>query len=367
MAVNFGQLLTNMKKINASDLHIKSGSKPIYRINGELVPINHPLITKEEVSAIVKKILPEKLWDDLKKDGSCDFAFSIDPQTRFRTNTFYQKGTLSISLRRLQYEDLTFEKLGLPKVMDKISKYNRGMVLITGPTGTGKSTTMASLLDVINTNRAEHIVTIEDPIEFVFIDKKSLVEQREIGIDSRSFEEGLRHALRQDPDVILIGEMRDRETIQIAIRAAMTGHLVISTLHTINAVHTISRMVKYFRTEEQDSVRNEIATALKAVISQRLVPTKDAKSRVPCVEVMIVNDTVRKLIRENRVEDIEQIIRNQQDEMQSFDQSLAGLFNVGKIDLETGEQYSDDINSFKRLCKGVSAGTDRSGILSGFE
>jgi twitching motility protein PilT len=366
MAINFGQLLTNMEKINASDLHIKSGCKPIYRINGKLVPINHPAISKEEVTAIVNKILPEKLQERLKKEGSCDFAFSIDATTRFRTNAFYQKGTLSIALRRLQYQDLSFERLGLPIVLNNICKYKRGMILITGPTGTGKSTTMAAILENINSTRAEHIITIEDPIEFVFLDKMSVIEQREIGIDARSFDESLRHALRQDPDVILIGEMRDRETIQIAIRAAMTGHLVISTLHTINAVHTVSRIVKYFPPEEQASLRNELATCLKSVISQRLIETVEKKNRVPCMEVMIVNDTVRKLIRENRIEDIEQIIRNGQDDMQSFDLSLSQLVKEGKISMETGEEYADDIPGFRRLCKGVASSTDRSGILAGF-
>ena len=366
MAVNFGQLLSNMKTVGASDLHIKSGAPPVYRIMGKLTPINHPPISKEEVGAIVAKIMPEKMKDLLQKDGSCDFAFSIDAATRFRTNAYYQKGALNIALRRLQYEDLSFERLGLPTVLANIGKLKRGMVLTTGPTGTGKSTTMAAIVDYINNTRAEHIITIEDPIEFVHKDKLSLVEQREIGLDARSFEEGLRHALRQDPNVIMIGEMRDRETIQIAIRAAMTGHLVISTLHTINAVHTVSRMVKYFSVEEQDSMRNEIATALKAVVSQRLVPTKDGKGRIPCVEVMIVNDIVRKLIMENRILDIEQVIRNGVDEMQSFDQSLAHLCRAGKISMETGEEYSDDIAGYRRLCKGVSAGTDRAGLIGGF-
>jgi len=366
MAVNFGQLLSNMKTVNASDLHIKSGCCPIYRINGKLTPINHPAIIKEEVSAIIAKILPEKLKDTLTRDGSVDFAFSIDPATRFRTNAYYQKGVLSIALRRLQYEDLSFEKLGLPQVMNNLAKLKRGMVLITGPTGTGKSTTMAAFIDVINAIRAEHIITIEDPIEFVFKDRLSLVEQREIGLDATSFEEALRHALRQDPDVIMIGEMRDRETIEIAIRAAMTGHLVISTLHTISAVHTISRIVKYFSPVEQETLRNELATALRGVVSQRLVPTTDGKSRVPCVEVMIVNDVVRNLIRENRIADIEQVIKNGLDEMQSFDQSLSQQVRAGRITMETGDQYADDIAGFRRLCKGIVASTDRSGIIAGF-
>lgn len=367
MPVNFGQLLTNMKKLEASDLHIKSGSPPIYRIHGNLRSVkDHPPVKKEEVVAIVNKILPEKLQGYLHDHGACDFAFSIDAQTRFRTNAFYQKGSLSISLRRLQYEELDFNKLGLPDVLYEIAKYKRGMILTTGPTGTGKSTTMATLIESVNTHRAEHIITIEDPIEFVYKDKKSLIEQREVGLDARNFEEALRHALRQDPDVILIGEMRDRETIQIAIRAAMTGHLVISTLHTINAVHTVERMVKYFRQEEQASMRSEIATCLRAVISQRLIQNKDKNDRVPCVEVMICNDMVKKLIRENRIPDIEQIIRNGVDNMQSFDQSLAKLVNDQKIALEVAEEYADDVPSFRRMVKGVYAGTDKSGILGGF-
>jgi twitching motility protein PilT len=366
MAVNFGQLLTNMDKVNASDLHIKAGCPPIYRVNGTLVTIKHPPITKEEVTAIVNKIMPEKLAEHLKEDGACDFAFSINPITRFRTNAFYQKGSLSIALRRLKYRDLSFEILELPKVMHAFTDYKRGMILTTGPTGTGKSTTMAALIEEINTKRAEHILTIEDPIEFVYKDKKSLIEQREIGMDASSFEQSLRHALRQDPDVILIGEMRDKVTIQIAIRAAMTGHLVISTLHTISAVHTVARIVKYFPSEEQESIRGELSTCLRAVISQRLIPTADGKGRVPCVEVMIVNGIVKKLILDNRIVDIEQIIRNGQDGMQSFDQSLGFLVKAEKITMATGEDYCDDVAGFRRLCKGVSAGTDKSGILAGF-
>jgi len=367
MAVNFGQLLTNMNKIDASDLHIKSGTKPIYRINGKLVTIDkHSIITKEEVSAIVNKILPEKLKHKLKKHGACDFAFSIDPMTRFRTNAFFQRGMLSISLRRLIYKNLTYERLGLPPILNTISAYRRGMILTTGPTGTGKSTTIASIIEYINNTRSEHIVTIEDPIEFSFEDKKSLIEQREIGLDAQTFEEAVRHALRQDPDVILIGEMRDRETIQNAIRAGMTGHLVISTLHTINAVHTVNRVLKYFPPEEQGPMRGEIAACLRSVISQRLVEISEGHGRVPCVEIMIVNDTVKKLIREDRIEDIEQIIRNGQDGMQSFDQSLAQLVKAQKISMEVAEIYSDDVAALRRLCKGVSAGTDRSSILAGF-
>ncbi len=366
MGANFSELLKQMETMGASDIHLKTGAVPIYRVNGQLVPIKHPPLTKEEVAAIVEKIVPNKLQEFLKRDGSVDFAFSIDPTTRFRSNAFYQRGTLSLSLRRLQYEHLSFDDLTLPPDLSKISEYRRGMILITGPTGTGKSTTMAAIVDYINSTRKEHILTIEDPIEFLHKDKMSLIEQREIGIDARSFDQSLRHTLRQDPDVILIGEMRDRETITIAIRAAMTGHLVISTLHTINAVQTVNRIINYFPTDEQHLLRSDLGIALKAVISQRLVPATDNQGRVPCAEVMIVNDIVRKLMREDRIDDMVQVIKNRGEGMQTFDQSLVDLHNKKLINLETGMLYAEDVPGFKRIVGGAYAGDDRSRIIGGF-
>jgi twitching motility protein PilT len=364
MAVNFSQLLLNMEKMNASDIHLKVGAPPVYRVYGELIPFDHPPVTKEEVNGIVDKIVPEKLKQRLAKEGAVDFAFSIDQKTRFRSNAFYQRGTLSLALRRLAYEDLGFEELKLPPIIAEIAKARRGMVLLTGPTGTGKSTTMAAIIDYINTTRREHIITIEDPIEFIHRDKMSLIEQREIGLDARSFDEALRHTLREDPNVILIGEMRDRETINIAIRAAMTGHLLISTLHTINAVQTVDRILKYFGVEEQAGLRSELCIALKAVISQRLVPAADGAGRVPCVEIMVVNEMIRKLIRENRVEDMEQVIKNNMDGMQTFDQSLQDLLKRKLITLDTGTAHAEDVLAFKRMAAGGVAGDDRSRIIS---
>jgi twitching motility protein PilT len=295
-----------------------------------------------------------------------DFAFSIDAKTRFRSNAFYQRGTPSLALRRLQYENLGFEDLNLPPAIAEVAKARRGMVLITGPTGTGKSTTMAAIIDYINSSRREHIITIEDPIEFIHRDKMSLVEQREIGLDARTFDEALRHTLREDPNVILIGEMRDRETINIAIRAAMTGHLVISTLHTINAVQTIDRILKYYNVQEQAGLRSELAVALKAAVSQRLVPAAEGKGRVPCVEIMFVNDMIRKLIRENRVEDMMQVIKNNMDGMQTFDQSLLDLLKRKLIKPETGLTHAEDVSAFKRMAAGGVSGDDRSRIISSF-
>lgn len=363
MPVNFSQLLLDMVKNGASDLHLKAGAVPVYRINGELVPVNHPPLKKEEISAFVEKILPERHKNTLSEMRSVDFGFSIDPVNRFRTNVFYQRGTLSISMRRLQYEHLSFEELNLPPKIKEIADYKRGMILLTGPAGTGKSTTMAAIIDHINATRREHIITIEDPIEFIHRDKMSLIEQREIGVDAVSFERALRDAIRSDPDVILIGEMRDKDTIAIAVRAAMTGHLVISTLHTINAVQTINRIINYFDPAEQFLLREEMAAALKAVIAQRLVPKRDDKGRVPCVEIMIVNDIVRKLLHENRIEDIEQVIRNATDGMQTFDLSLIDLVKRNLITVDTGIEYAEDVAKFKRSIVGIVAGDDRSRIL----
>ncbi|MCX7766292.1 MAG: PilT/PilU family type 4a pilus ATPase [Candidatus Sumerlaeia bacterium] len=364
MPVNFSQLLLDMVKVNASDLHLKTGAVPVYRINGELIPVDHPPLKKEEIAAFVEKIIPERHKKTLEEMRSVDFGFSIDPINRFRTNVFYQRGTLSVAMRRLQYEHLGFEELNLPPIIKTIGNYKRGMVLVTGPTGTGKSTTMAALVDYINSTRREHIITIEDPIEFIHKDKMSLVEQREIGVDAVTFERALRDAMRSDPDVILIGEMRDKDTITIAVRAAMTGHLVISTLHTINAVQTVNRIINYFDPDEQPILRDELATALRAVVAQRLVPRGDGKGRVPCVEIMIVNDMVRKLMRENRIADIEQVIRNAVDGMQSFDMSLVDLVKRGMVSVEVGLEYAEDVPRFKRQMVGIVAGDDRSRILS---
>jgi twitching motility protein PilT len=225
---------------------------------------------------------------------------------------------------------------------------------------------MAAVLDYVNSNRKEHIITIEDPIEFLHRDKKSLVDQREIGIDCPNFEEGLRNALRQDPDVILVGEMRDRTTIAIGMQAAMTGHLVISTLHTTSAVHTVNRILQFYKHEEQDAMREELAGALRAVVAQRLIPSTIHKGRVPCVEIMMVNTIVKKLLRENRIEDIEQVVRNAADGMQSFDRSLADLTLAKRITEETALHFAEDVQAYRRMLKGISAGTDKSAILGGF-
>ncbi len=366
MALDLKKLLTDMVELNASDLHLKGGAVPVYRVDGDLIAAQHPPVLREEVIAAAEKIIPPPLLQQFKEHKAVDFAFSTDPVNRFRTNAFHQRGIVAIALRRLAYDVLSFEELGLPPVMKTIAEYRRGLVLCVGPTGTGKSTTMAALVDYINSNRKEHIITIEDPIEFLHRDKKSLVAQREIGIDCPSFEEGLRNALRQDPDVIMVGEMRDRVTIAIGMQAAMTGHLVISTLHTTSAVHTVNRVLQFYKHEEQPTMREELAAALKAVIAQRLIVSAEGHGRVPCVEAMIVNQIVRKLMREDRIEDIQQVINNGADGMQTFDRSLADLTLKKKISEEVGLNFAEDVPAYRRMLKGVTAGTDRASILGGF-
>lgn len=365
MALDLKKLLTDMVQYGASDLHIKGAAVPVYRVDGELRPAQHPPVLREEVQAVAEKIIPPPMLQHFRDHGAVDFAFSIDPVNRFRTNAYHQRGMVSIALRRLAYDVLTFDNLGLPDTMKTIAEYRRGLVLCVGPTGTGKSTTMAGVLDYVNSNRKEHIITIEDPIEFLHRDKKSLVDQREIGIDCPNFEEGLRNALRQDPDVILVGEMRDRSTIAIGMQAAMTGHLVISTLHTTSAVQTVNRILQFYKHEEQDAMRDELSSALRAVVAQRLIPSVN-KGRVPCVEIMIVNSVVKKLLRENRIEDIETVIRNGVDKMQSFDRSLADLTLQKRITEEVAQNFAEDMPAYRRMLKGVSAGTDKAGILGGF-
>jgi len=363
MSISFLQVLQGMGKSGASDLHLKTNAPPVYRVFGSLRRISDQPLSADDMKAIVEKIVPKRLQPELPVQGAVDFAFSIDPVTRFRCNAYYQRGTMSIALRLLQNDYKSFEDLHMPASIERIPKLRRGLVLVTGPTGSGKSTTMAALVDGINSSRTDHIITIEDPIEFLHQDKMALIQQREIGSDAKNFEQALKHALREDPDVILVGEMRDAETIVTAMRAAMTGHLVISTLHTINCVQTIRRILRYFQPDEQESMRGELAMALKAVLSQRLIPMKDGSGRVPQVELMFINDMVSKLIRENRIDDISQVLRNGQDGMQHFDVSLAELSRKQLISVETGEEFAEDIAAFRRMHKGGQSGGDRSGLI----
>lgn len=337
----------------ASDIHITAGLPPMIRVDGKLVPlIGYPVLTPRDSQQFVYSFMNEKQKKTFEERKELDFSFGIRGIGRFRVNVFYQRGTVAAALRRIPFEIKSMEELGLiPKVKD-LCKLSMGLVLVTGPTGSGKTTTLASMIDYINANFPHHIITIEDPIEYVYQHKKSIVAQREIGTDTDSFALALKYALREDPDVILVGEMRDLETIRAALTAAETGHLVFGTLHTNTAVQTINRIINVFPMEEQDQVRTELSFVLQGVISQRLLP-KIGGGRVLIHEVMVPNTAIRNLIRENKIHQIYGIMQTGQAEsgMQTMNQSIVNAVKGNLITLEDAFRISPDVEELKRMLK----------------
>ncbi|OGP80424.1 MAG: type IV pili twitching motility protein PilT [Deltaproteobacteria bacterium RBG_16_64_85] len=346
----------------ASDVHLKAGLLPVFRINGKLVPLKVPEPLKpEELSAMGAVILTEEQRKKFELVHELDCAYSISGLGRFRVNIFIQRGTIGIVLRIVPVGVLSFEELHLPKVLEKVALENRGLVLCTGTTGCGKSTTLASIIEYINIHRSCHIVTIEDPIEFLLHDRKSIINQRELGVDTVSLAGALRSALRQDPDVILVGEMRDLETIETAIMAAETGHLVLSTLHTLDAAETINRVVGAFPPYQQKQVRIQMASLLRSVISQRLVPKADGKGRVPAIEIMINTARVREYIEDkDKTKKIREAIAQGYVSygMQTFDQSLMLLYKEGLISLDEALRQASNPDDLALRIRGISSGTD---------
>ncbi len=333
-----------------SDIHLCTGSHPMFRKNGVLLPNEEfPRLTLVDIDDIVKTILKDNQMEILLENKSVDFSFSSRGFGRFRVSIYKQRGTHAIAVRVLPYHIPQINELGIPEKIISLTNKPKGLILITGSTGSGKSTTMASLLDVINEDKNYHIVTIEDPIEYLHKHKSSFVTQREIGDDAKSFSSALRGALREDPDVIMVGEMRDHETISIALTAAETGHLVISTLHTIGAVKTIDRIVDTFPSEQQNQVRSQLATVLEAIVSQQLVPTIDGEDRVLATEILTTTPAVQNLIREGKYYQIKNIIQaNQNEGMQLMDWDLARLVNEGKISEDEANRRVQDISAFKQ-------------------
>lgn len=317
----------------ASDLHINVGSRPTMRLNSILHQIpGTEVVTPEIALELVKSLLDEEKRNVLEKDGEVDFSFSKPGLGRFRVNAFRQRGTYSMAIRSLPFNIPKFESLGLPPVIKTFAKKTRGLVLATGPTGSGKSTTLASLIGIVNEERKCHIITIEDPIEYLHKHKNGIIDQREIGSDTRSFASALRATLREDPDVILVGEMRDPETIAIALTAAETGHLVFSTLHTVGAAKTIDRIIDSFPPAQQNQVRGQLATVLEGVISQQLIPKRDGSGVVPAIEVMVATPAIRNLIREGKPYQINSMIQTGASSgMQSLENTLAHLVAEGVI------------------------------------
>ena len=347
---------------DASDLHFKAGNHPILRINGTLVPLTgYPRLASADCEELTGQMLTDFQLKRLREDLDIDFAYSLTGFGRFRGNVFYQRGSLAIALRIIPLEVKTVRQLLLPEVLEKVAMFQRGLVLVTGTTGSGKTTSLAAMLDHINTFRRENIITIEDPIEYLHKDKKSTISQREVGMDVNGFARGLRSCLREDPDVILVGEMRDLDTIDTALLAAETGHLVLSTLHTLDAPESINRIISVFPPHHQRQVRLQLSSILKAIISMRLVPRMDGQGRVPAVEIMITTPYIQECVAEKEKTGL---IRDaisagvSQYGMQTFDQSIYQLYRDGYISFEQGMKYSTNPENFKLRVMGIQSTLD---------
>jgi twitching motility protein PilT len=346
----------------ASDLHLKVGTYPMMRVRGTLIPATEERrLEHEDLVTMAAAVLPAGHRDKFKDNHEVDLAYSVAGLGRFRCNAFQQRGTIGMIFRVIPMKVATIEDLMLPKVLKKIAAEERGLVLVTGTTGSGKSTTLAALVDEINSTRTSHIMTIEDPIEYLHRDNRSIINQREIGVDTNSFAHALRSALRQDPDVILVGEMRDFETIQTALLAAETGHLVLSTLHTLDATETINRIIAVFPPHQQKQVRIQLASVLRAVISQRLIPRTDSKGRVPAVEVLISTAYLRDCILDKEKSHLIHGAIAQgtsQYGMQTFDQSVFTLYEQKHISYEEALRWASNVDEFKLKVQGISTTAD---------
>jgi len=345
-----------------SDLHLKVGNQPIVRVNGHLQPlVDQKRLMQEDTISLAFSMMNSNQREKFKTNCEIDLAYSVPGLGRFRVNCFMQRGTVGLVLRVIPMKILSFKELFLPPVMEKLSMEQRGLIICTGTTGSGKSTTLASMVDYVNIHRVEHIMTIEDPIEYLHRDKKSIINQREVGADTKSFFNALRVALRQDPDVILVGEMRDFDTIETAITAAETGHLVLSTLHTLDATETINRIIAFFPPHQQKQIRLQLAGVLKGIISQRLMPRADGKGRIPAIEIMVSTPLIKDyIIDKEKTKDIRDAIADgvSQYGMQTFDQCLLRLFNQKLITLEEALRRCTNPDDFQLKLKGISSTSD---------
>jgi twitching motility protein PilT len=357
MQYDFADILSTVVERNASDLHITPGVPPMLRIRGSLAPMDGlPRLTPTDTREIVYSILNNSQRQKLETENQLDFSYAVPGKGRFRVNAFHQRGSVSAAFRLIPSKTVPIEELGLPHVIREFAKKPRGLVLVTGPTGSGKSTTLASLINEINETRSDHILTIEDPIEFVHTHKKCIVNQRELGQDAHSFALALKAALRQDPDVILVGEMRDMETIGTALTAAETGHLVYATLHTQDAPQTIDRIIDVFPSDQQGQVRMQLAVGLQGIVTQTLLPTADGQGRTVAAEVLVPTPGVRNLIREGKIHQIYSLIQTGGAHgMQTMDASLAGLVRAGTITMATAVSRSSQPEELRRLVE--SGGT----------
>jgi twitching motility protein PilT len=356
-------IIAHVTEVGGSDLHVKSGSPPRVRVNGDLRPTPFPLVEAHEVDECLRAVMPAERMEEFHRTGEADFSLSFEGLGRFRGNAFRQRDSSAVVLRRVLPAALSVLDLGLPPIVTRLAEEPRGMVLVTGPTGSGKTTTLAAMIDHINKTRSAHVITIEDPIEFLHRDLKSIVNQREVAVDTKTFAHALRSAMRQDPDVILVGEMRDFETIETALLAAETGHLVFSTLHTVDATETINRIIAVFPPHQQKQVRLQLASVLKAVVSERLVPRADGQGRAPVVEIMITTPLIREyIVDRDKTHQIPSAIAGgtSQYGMQTFDQSLFALYSRGLVAYEEALRWASNIDEFKLKVQGISTTSELS-------
>ena len=348
---NLHQLLKTLVESNGSDLHLTTNSPPQIRVDGKLTPMDHPPLNQVDTKQLCYSVLTEAQKHKFEEENELDLSFGVKGLSRFRGNIFIQRGAVAGVFRVIPYKILSFEELGLPPVVVELANKPRGLILVTGPTGSGKSTTLASIIDYINLNRHEHIVTIEDPIEYLHPHKGCLVNQREVGADTKGFKNALKYVLRQDPDVVLVGELRDLETIEAALTLSETGHLCLATLHTNSCAQTINRVVDVFPPYQQTQIRAQLSFVLEGVMSQTLIPRMNAKGRVMSLEIMVPNAAIRNLIREDKIHQIYSQMQVGQEKygMQTMNQSLFSLYQRRLISLEDAMGRSQDPEEFKQM------------------
>jgi twitching motility protein PilT len=359
--MNLKQILVEMLKRKASDLHIRVGIRPHLRVHGLLEQINTEPFTIDDLENIVGQILNDKQQERFRRKNEMDLALSVAKLGRFRINLFRQRGTIGIAIRSVNTVIPSFEELNLPETIQKLSMEKRGLIVITGTTGSGKSTTLASMIEYINTNRMNNVLTVEDPIEYIYRDKQCIIAQREVGADTESFATSLRHALRQDPDIILIGEIRDIDTMSIALTAADTGHLVLTTLHTMNTIETISRIISFYPPHQHQQIRLLLAGTLKAIVCQRLLSRCDTPGRVPALEILISTAAVRDyLLDSEKTSAIHDLVEDgTQYGMMSFDQSIMRLYKEGMISFEEAMNQCSNQDDFDMRVRGITGASDR--------
>jgi twitching motility protein PilT len=351
------ELLEIVLDQGASDLHLTAGAPPTIRLHGDLIRLtDYPVLAPRALQGMIYAILPQKMRERLEGELELDMSYALPGKARFRVNVYYQRDSIGAAFRLIPYEIKSLDSLGLPSVVADLARYPRGFVVVTGPTGSGKSTSLAAMVDIVNRERSAHIMTVEDPIEFLHKHQQCIVNQREVGADTHSFSQALKHVLRQDPDVILVGEMRDLETISTAITAAETGHLVFATLHTQDAPQTIDRIIDVFPPHQQQQVRVQLATTLQGIVTQQLLQTADGRSRAVACEVLVCTPAVRNLIREGKVHQIYSIMQaGGRFGMQTMDQALATLVKQGRISQQLAYERSHDPEELNRLIGGAGA------------